>query len=50
MNSYHKSVQTAPSGAGYFNIGVCYFQMGIVTYTFSFSAQIQLLTICPYIR
>ncbi|CAO3692977.1 unnamed protein product [Rhizopus stolonifer] len=28
MNSYHKSVQIAPSGAGYFNIGVCYFQMG----------------------
>ncbi|CAO3640298.1 unnamed protein product [Mucor hiemalis] len=25
---YHKSVQIAPSGAGYFNIGVCYFQMG----------------------
>ncbi|KAI9012697.1 hypothetical protein CLU79DRAFT_848469 [Phycomyces nitens] len=29
MNNYHKSVQIAPSGAGYFNIGVCYFQMGI---------------------
>jgi tetratricopeptide (TPR) repeat protein len=28
MHSYHKSVQIAPSGAGYFNIGVCYFQMG----------------------
>ncbi|KAG0180254.1 hypothetical protein DFQ28_005146 [Apophysomyces sp. BC1034] len=28
MNSYHRSVQLAPSGAGYFNIGVCYFQMG----------------------
>ncbi|KAL0074522.1 hypothetical protein J3Q64DRAFT_1832669 [Phycomyces blakesleeanus] len=28
MNNYHKSVQIAPSGAGYFNIGVCYFQMG----------------------
>ncbi|KAG2230299.1 hypothetical protein BDF21DRAFT_335388 [Thamnidium elegans] len=28
MNSYHKSVRIAPSGAGYFNIGVCYFQMG----------------------
>ncbi|KAF7731687.1 hypothetical protein EC973_008858 [Apophysomyces ossiformis] len=28
MNSYHRSVQIAPSGAGYFNIGVCYFQMG----------------------
>ncbi|KAI8967286.1 hypothetical protein BDF20DRAFT_901613 [Mycotypha africana] len=28
MNSYHKSVQLAPSGTGYFNIGVCYFQMG----------------------
>ncbi|KAL1927060.1 hypothetical protein VTP01DRAFT_5023 [Rhizomucor pusillus] len=28
MNSYHKSVQLAPSAAGYFNIGVCYFQMG----------------------
>ncbi|KAI8367559.1 uncharacterized protein BYT42DRAFT_617981 [Radiomyces spectabilis] len=28
MNSYHRSVQLAPSAAGYFNIGVCYFQMG----------------------
>lgn len=28
MNSFHKSVQAAPSAAGYFNIGVCYFQMG----------------------
>ncbi|KAJ8660147.1 hypothetical protein O0I10_004006 [Lichtheimia ornata] len=28
MHSYHKSVQIAPSAAGYFNIGVCYFQMG----------------------
>ncbi|CAO3673127.1 unnamed protein product [Umbelopsis ramanniana] len=28
MDSYHKSVQIAPSGAGYFNIGICYFQMG----------------------
>lgn len=28
MHSFHKSVQAAPSGAGYFNIGVCYFQMG----------------------
>ncbi|KAG2192084.1 hypothetical protein INT46_003224 [Mucor plumbeus] len=28
MNSFHKSVRVAPSGAGYFNIGVCYFQMG----------------------
>ncbi|KAG2213117.1 hypothetical protein INT47_011266 [Mucor saturninus] len=28
MTSFHKSVQSAPSGAGYFNIGVCYFQMG----------------------
>ncbi|KAI9315514.1 hypothetical protein BX666DRAFT_1860503, partial [Dichotomocladium elegans] len=28
MHSYHKSVQITPSAAGYFNIGVCYFQMG----------------------
>ncbi|KAI7866596.1 hypothetical protein BDF14DRAFT_1810473 [Spinellus fusiger] len=28
MNSYQNSVRSAPSGAGYFNIGVCYFQMG----------------------
>ncbi|KAG2181369.1 hypothetical protein INT43_008952 [Umbelopsis isabellina] len=28
MNSYHQSVQIAPSSAGYFNIGICYFQMG----------------------
>jgi tetratricopeptide (TPR) repeat protein len=28
MNHYHKSVQLAPTPAGYFNIGVCYFQMG----------------------
>ncbi|KAH8552538.1 hypothetical protein BGW37DRAFT_489356 [Umbelopsis sp. PMI_123] len=28
MNSYQKSVQIAPSGAGYFNIGICYFQLG----------------------
>ncbi|KAI9269849.1 hypothetical protein BY458DRAFT_510615 [Sporodiniella umbellata] len=28
MNSYHKSVSIAPSGTGFFNIGVCYFQMG----------------------
>ncbi|KAI9301566.1 hypothetical protein BJ944DRAFT_271296 [Cunninghamella echinulata] len=28
MNHYHKSVQLSPTPAGYFNIGVCYFQMG----------------------
>ncbi|KAG2220240.1 hypothetical protein INT45_008781 [Circinella minor] len=28
MHSYHKSVQLVPSAPGYFNIGVCYFQMG----------------------
>ncbi|ORX51319.1 TPR-like protein [Hesseltinella vesiculosa] len=28
MNHYHRSVQLAPTAAGYFNIGVCYFQMG----------------------
>ncbi|CAO3595907.1 unnamed protein product [Absidia cylindrospora] len=28
MNHYHKSVQLAATPAGYFNIGVCYFQMG----------------------
>lgn len=28
MNHYHRSVQLSPTPAGYFNIGVCYFQMG----------------------
>ncbi|KAI8060077.1 hypothetical protein BC940DRAFT_312921 [Gongronella butleri] len=28
MSHYHRSVQLAPTASGYFNIGVCYFQMG----------------------
>ncbi|KAI8099003.1 uncharacterized protein BX664DRAFT_271986 [Halteromyces radiatus] len=28
MNHYHRSVQLVPTPAGFFNIGVCYFQMG----------------------